>query len=133
MNRLRSVLPVRNDRECYSMFPLKIPYKDLTDLKKKRAALVHSQGEWLTRLQGAEKVDFDWVYADDLRREIKKPGSNNTSIFSVDGSRRIILDPLLCQTLSTKAGMNMLHIITKRKKKTRWNYSKLFFYTDIFD
>lgn len=105
-SRLKSVEPIVASNG-YHMYPLAVPF--IQDLNKVHQGLCAARGaSWLGN-HHVEKIDYAWVYADDLKKAFVAAGGNASkiSLRSID-NRPVKLHVLLAQTLGTVAGQSFL-------------------------
>lgn len=103
--KLKSVTPIVSSNG-YHMYPLAVPF--IEDLNKLYKEL------WADRIdtciyRHVEKIDYAWVYADDLKKAFITAGGNayKISLQSID-NRPITLHYLLAETLGTAVGQSFL-------------------------
>jgi len=100
--KLKNVAPIIASNG-YHMYPLAVPFiEDLNKVYQKLGA------SWLS-VNHVEKIDYAWVYAEDLKKAFAAAHGNvyKVKLQSIDG-RPITLHSLLAETLGVAAGQNFL-------------------------
>lgn len=113
-NKLQSIAPIVAPNR-YHMYPLAVPFiPDLNKIHQALHAKYHKPGHpgsgarWLNA-HHVEKIDYAWVWADDLKNAYVAARGNpeQVTLKSIDG-RPIRLHSLLARTLGTTTGQNFL-------------------------
>ena len=102
----------------YHMYFLKVPFiKDLNKIQHALRTKHHRKGlpgsgYWWLMNHHIEKIDYAWVYVDDLKAAFTTARGTHKKVVlkSIDG-RTIILHSLLVQTLSSAKAQNMLNVL----------------------
>jgi hypothetical protein len=116
-NKLKSVVPLVVPNG-YHMYLLEVPFvPSLNEIQYNLRASHHIKGRpgsgynWLMA-HHVEKIDYAWVYADDLKSAFAKAKGNHKKIVlkSIEG-RTIILHELLVKSLSCSQAQRMLNAL----------------------